>query len=242
MTNRLGILISGGGTTMEEIIKATTSEDIPDTEVACVIASSENAGGITKALRLGIREDAIVILKSKDFRNSEGEIDREAFGKAMLKFLEKHNASVVTQNGWIPLTPNNVIEAFPKSIFNQHPGPPEQFGGKGMRGRAVHAAVLEFQKRVGRIFPTAVVAHYVEKGLDEGSVVKHESVPVLPGDTAETLQKRALPAEHRVQIGMLNDYVRGEIQICTPEIHIAKDELSILEQAKQIAVTQYPKG
>jgi phosphoribosylglycinamide formyltransferase 1 len=234
---RLGSLISGGGTTMQEIIRASQSGDIPGLEVACVIASRPDAGGIDKARRLGIPERDIIVIDSRAFR-----ADRAAFGERIISVLADRGVTVVTQNGWLPLTPESVIRAYEGNIFNQHPGPPEAFGGKGMMGRAVHAAVLEFQRLTGRIFDTWVVGHRVAAGLDEGAVVKRAKVAVEPGDTAESLQARALPAEHRVQVELLRDFVRGELQALAPETLVFPGEEPLLEEAKRIARERFPRG
>jgi len=228
---------------MNEIVKAVQSGEIPDMEIACVVSSKSDAGGIEKARKLGIPEDAIVVVEQSQFRiGSTRKIDREAFGNRLLGVLQNHGATVVTQNGWIPYTPDNVVEAYQGRIFNQHPGAPEQFGGRGMMGKAVHATVLEFQRLAGRTFDTSVVSHYADKILDGGKVVKRAKVPVLPGDSVDTLQARALPMEHRVQIAMLQDFVRGQLDVLEPELLVSPDEIPLLEEAMRIAREQYPHG
>jgi phosphoribosylglycinamide formyltransferase 1 len=237
MKERLGILISGGGTTMAEIIKACQSGEIPNTEIACIIASNPGAGGIEKAKKLSIpSEDIVVIEPDKTNRN--------AFGMAIIKELKSRGVSLVTQNGWLPLTPGKVIEAFSGMIFNQHPGPVPEFGGKGMYGRRVHASVLYFFRETGQKNPyTEVIGQRVAAKFDQGAVIQSAPVEILDGDTADDLQQRALPIEHRVQINMLKDIVTGNIR----EIRRAKPlvlpgQENILEQAKHAAVLLYPKG
>lgn len=242
MAERLASLISGGGTTMREIVRAVQSGEIPDMEVACVIASRPDAGGIEKARTLGIPDKDIVVVEPGAFRGSDGKIDRAAFGKRLLAVLEDHGATVVTQNGWIPYTPSNVIGAYNGRIFNQHPGDPVAFGGKGMMGKAVHAAVLEFQRLAGRTFATSVVAHHADPVLDGGAVVQRAKVPVLLGDTPETLQERALSEEHRVQIELLQNFVRLQVQRLESEHLVAPEEIELLAEAKRIARERYPEG
>ena len=158
---RLVSLISGGGSTMEQIGLAIERGGIPDMQLAGVISSKADAGGVQKARALGIEP---IVVDPREFRSQAlgGKIDREAFGHRLLRVLrEDLGATVVTQNGWIPHTPPRVTEAYAGRIFNQHPGEPGMFGGKGMAGKAVHVAVLKFQELVGRVFPTAVVADYL---------------------------------------------------------------------------------
>lgn len=238
MSERLGILISGGGTTMAEIIKACQSQEIPQTKVVCIIASRAEAGGIEKAKKLAISDSDIVVIEPKSYQN------REDFGQAIITALKKRKVSIVTQNGWLPLTPENVIEAFPGAIFNQHPGPLPEFGGKGMYGRRVHAAVLLFNRETRREAPyTEVVGQRVDKNFDKGAIIKAEKVPILRKDTVEDLQQRALPVEHKVQIEMLKDIVLNRVkEVERSTFMVLPQEREILEEAKKVAVLLYPRG
>lgn len=228
---------------MAEIIKAVQSQEIPNMEIAGVLASNPDAGGIEKAVKLGIPKSDIHVLQRRDFRIPETtKTDWERFGRAITDFFRPRFVSVVTQNGFIPTMPEYVTERYPRSIFNQHPGPPEEFGGKGMKGRAVHAAILEFQRLAGRIFETSVVGHYSHKEVDKGAVVQRAKVPVLAGDTVKDLQERALPVEHRVQIEMLQNFMLGKLRALEPEMLVHPDELPLLEQAKAFAIKEYPDG
>ena len=237
---RLVSLISGGGSTMEQIGLAIERGGIPDMQLAGVISSKADAGGVQKARALGIEP---IVVDPREFRSQAlgGKIDREAFGHRLLRVLrEDLGATVVTQNGWIPHTPPRVTEAYAGRIFNQHPGEPGMFGGKGMAGKAVHVAVLKFQELVGRVFPTAVVAHRATAGLDEGAVVHRRMVDVLPGDTPASLQERALPIEHIVQVEMLNLFMRGLLRDLEPTL-VLPEESYVLEQAKLFA-REHPEG
>lgn len=256
---RLVSLISGGGTTMQEIARAIESGEIPGMQMAGVIASKAEAGGIEKAQKLGI---PVTVVDPRDFR-IEGlrKTNREAFGKRILEVLDDAGATIVTQNGWLPRTPENVTERFSgvqtlrtasligaevethcPSIFNQHPGPPNYFGKQGMFGKAVHCAVLEFQRLVGRRFDTYVVGQYADAEVDGGSIVRKGTVEVKSGDTVDDLQQRALPIEHRVQIEMLQAFTRGTLRRLPHELLVHHDELELLEQAKAIARERYPNG
>lgn len=237
---RLASLISGGGTTMEAIGKACLSGEIPF-DLACVISSDPKAGGIEKAKNLGIPAEDILVINPEDFR-VDGKVDQEKFGQAILKELKARKVDVVMQNGWMPLTPKNVIEAYPGKIFNQHCGPIPEFGGKGMFGKAVHAAVLEFKKMTDHPRSTEMITQRVDVNFDAGAVVKSKSVEIFPDDSAETLQKRSLPVEHRVQVELLKDVANDNVhEVTRPPIVLAGEE-KILEEAKQKAIAMYPQG
>jgi len=244
MSERLGILISGGGTTMAEIIKACQSQEIPQTEISCVISSKSNAGGIEKAKKLSIPDRDIIVIEPNDYKDSQGKVDQSAFGNAIIKELKERGTSIVTQNGWMPKTPKNVIDEFSGSIFNQHPGPIPEFGGKGMYGRRVHAAVLYFNRETNKANPwTEVIGQRVDQDYDKGVVIKSAKIDILKNDTVEDLQQRALSFEHRVQIEMLQDIVSGNIhEIKRTESIVLPGQESIMEQAKHVAILLYPRG
>jgi phosphoribosylglycinamide formyltransferase-1 len=242
MKENLATLISGGGTTMAKIIKACYSNKIP-MNIACVISSSRNAGGIEKARQLGIPEKNIVIIDPNNFLGDDGKVDQERFGIKIVKELREHRATIVTQNGWMPLTPEKVIEEYPKTIFNQHPGPTPEFGGKGMFGKRVHAARLFFVRSTGRDFWTETVAQRVAKKFDMGTIVHSARVNILPEDTVESLQQRVLQEEHKVQIGLLQKVARGDIrEIKRNKILVKPGEERILVEAKRRAKILYPNG
>ncbi|MDP3724163.1 MAG: formyltransferase family protein [bacterium] len=242
MKERWASLISGGGTTMQEMVKACQTGEV-SLDIACVISSTPSAGGIEKARKLGIPDTDIVVVNPDMFGGGHGRVDQERFGLALLRALKEHGVTVVTQNGWLPLTPSVVIDAYPNAMFNQHPGPVPEFGGKGMFGRRVHAAVLLFRRMTGRDFWTEAVAQRVHKKYDRGAVVRSSRVEIHPEDTVDDLQQRVLPIEHRTQIALLKDVVDGNVNEA-PRIEglIRPEEEQILLLAKRTARILYPHG
>ncbi len=226
MRERLAILISGGGTTMAEIIKAQQSGKL-ELDIACVISSKFDAGGIQKAKDLGIPEKDILIIESQP---------RLTFGLRLLQELQKRNVTAVSQNGWLPLTPVEVINAYPNKIFNQHPGNPLNFGGKGMWGLAVHQAAINYFKATGEEEFTYMIVQQVAPEFDQGKVVKTTRVKILPNDTAKSLQERCLPIEHQTVIELLKDLVDNNIkEVILPKI-IDSQKLEILYRCRQDAI------
>ncbi|MCE9549373.1 hypothetical protein K8Q98_03200 [Candidatus Nomurabacteria bacterium] len=238
---KLALLISGSGSTMEAIIKACQSGKLENVQPVLVIASKENIGGIEKAKNLGMAPRDILVLNPHDFDNEE------EFGKKIITECVKRGVNFIGQYGWMVKTPYNVLKAFDGNIINQHPGPLEHgrpdFGGPGMYGLRVHQARLEFVRMTNRDFWTEVSAHRVTEKFDEGAVVKSARVAILTDDTAETLQARALPVEHEIQISTLNDFVNNTVR----EIHrdtrmVLPGEEKILEECKMRAKKLYPNG
>jgi len=245
---RIALLISGGGTTMEAIIKAC----LPDRQAcqngmlkniipALIISSNENAGGIEKAKKLGIKNENILVINPKNFKNIE------EFGEEIIKECKKREVNFIGQYGWMVMTPENVLNEFKGMIVNQHPGPLDtgklDFGGAGMYGLRVHQARLLFVRKVNRDFWTEATAHRVTVKFDEGQILKRRQVPIFEGDTAESLQARVLPIEHEVQIETLCDFVNNTVsEFIREKPLVYKGEEKILEECKELAKKMYPKG
>lgn len=238
--HRLALLISGSGTTMEAIIKASQSGSLP-IEIACIISSTQASEGIQKAKKLGIPTSKIIIIDPANYKEN-GYINQKNFGLKLLDTLKKTKATVVTQNGWLPLTPGNVIKEFKNNIFNQHPGPVPAFGGKGMYGRRVHAAVLLFRRLTGYDFWTEIISQRVAEDFDSGTVVKSRKIEILANDTVDSLSKRCLPLEHELQIEMLRDFVSAKLKEQKRSFAVKDGEEKLLEQARKIAIMLYPNG
>lgn len=237
---RLGILLSGSGTTAKAIIEACQAGEIP-MEVACVIASTHKAGGIEKARALNVPE--VAILPRGKFKDENGVVDEDAYGDALLQKLHERGVTVVTQNGWMVHTPEKVISAYEGRIFNQHPGPVPEFGGPGMYGMRVHEARRRFIQAVGgRDSWTEAVAQWVHPFYDQGAVVRSMRVEVFPNDTAETIRDRLLPVEHRNQIELLKDFAAGRVKEVKRPTLVFPGEEALLHRVKQEATRAYPHG
>lgn len=238
MRERWGSLISGGGTTMEAITRACQSGEVP-MDAAGVISSDPNAGGIEKAEKLGILHE---IVNPDDYKGEDGKVDQEGFGQAILRILKKWGVTVVTQNGWIPLTPEPVISEFEYAIFNQHPGPKKETGRT--RGIQPHAIILYIARHTGRNEGTEVVVHRVTPRFDEGPTVGVTPVEIyLPHDFPKRLQRRALPIEHELQIRLLKQVARGDVkEVISRKQYIRPGEENILSAARKYARQRYPNG
>jgi phosphoribosylglycinamide formyltransferase 1 len=238
---RIALLISGGGTTMQAVIKACQDGTLPTVQPSLVIASKPDAGGIEKAKALGISHDDIIVLNRKSFKSEE------EFGEAILAECKKRNIDFIGQYGWLAKTPVNVCDNYRGMIVNQHPGPLDNgrpdFGGQGMYGMRVHQARLEFVRKTNRDFWTEATAHRVTPVFDEGKIIKRKQIPIFQNDTAESLQARLLPIEHEVQIEVLQDFVNNKVVEFVRESSLVQStELDILKECKESARKMYPNG
>ena len=249
---RAALLISGGGTTAQEVIKATRDGRLNGIVPTVVIASNTKAGGIERAKRLNVK---IEIRRPRDFKSSE------AFGESLLEMFIAENIDVIGQLGWLAWTPNNVLDKYKGRIFNQHSGPLDGkrpgFGGEGMYGLRVHLALLAFAWISGIPIQTEATTHHAIKEVDEGEIIRRlpldisgfmdrateeelKSDPIKQQqlvDAAKNLQATLLPIEHRNVINTFRDFVSGSISVfkrTTPLIAVR--DLPTLAAAKQLAV------
>lgn len=257
---KLAILISGGGTTAQAIIHATKNGSLENLVTpAVVISSNPNATGLMKATQLGIPTE---IVERKNYKKDE------EFGKDLLQILQKYNVEFISQNGWLPLLPRNVIAEFPNHIINQHPGPLdpgyEDFGGKGMYGARVTCARLLYCLFIQNTDPwTESDIHYVTNEFDRGSLIRivKMGLPkverrITPEDCeysiavqeyvkhiTEQIQAKLLPIEHENVIVSLKEFAKGRMPEKIRESRLVPEEnLSVLHTAKKIAIHLFPNG
>lgn len=238
---RIAALISGGGTTMQSVIQACKTGRLAHAEVVCVVASKPEAGGIRKALAEGLTVSDVLVCRPKDY------VLPEIFCDALLRELRARGVDLVAQLGWLPLTPAAVVEAYEGMIINQHPGPlrtdHRDFGGKGMYGRRVHAARINFVQVTKRNFWTEAVCHRVTAGFDLGAVINVRRVDILPGDDVPALQARVLPVEHEVQIEAIDEISQNRVEeIVFHDDLVRRGEERILQLAKDAAIREWPQG
>jgi phosphoribosylglycinamide formyltransferase-1 len=173
---RAVIFISGGGSNMAALIEAARENDYP-VEFVAVISDHEQAGGLAKAAAQGIRTAAL------ERRNFASKAEHE---RAILDLLAEIKPDLICLAGYMRLLSADFIAAYEHRIVNIHPALLPLFPGLHTHQRALDAGM--------KVAGCSV--HYVTEGVDDGPVIAQAVVPVLDGDTAETLAARVLTAEH----------------------------------------------
>lgn len=198
---RIVILVSGKGrgTNMEAIIRACQSGIIPHSKVVLVVGTRSDAPALQKAEQFGV---PTAVVSPCEFP------DDEAYGDALLWVLQRVQPDLICLAGYMRLLPARVVRAYPARIMNIHPALLPQFGGKGMYGLRVHEAVLRSGAR-----ETGCTVHFVDEQYDTGPIILQRTVPVLEGDTPETLAQRLLPVEHATYVEAVRRFVAGEIPL-----------------------------
>jgi folate-dependent phosphoribosylglycinamide formyltransferase PurN len=189
----------GGGSGFENLVSASRN-GILNAQISAAVSNHENGGVRERSDRLGVKFIYFPARKVLD-----GETGPEfATAENYKKLVE--GADLICLSGWLKL----VTGLDPRKTINIHPGPLPRFGGAGMYGHHVHEAVMEAYKN-GEVTRSAVSMHFVTEKYDEGPLFFSQSVPILPDDTAETLAKRVLEAEHKWQPVITQKVLTGEI-------------------------------
>jgi len=196
MAIRLVVLLSGSGTTLQNIIDHIERGAL-DATVACVIGSRRDAYGLERARKHGI---PAVALPRKDFP------DDAAFNDAIWAEVRRHEADLVVLAGFMLLL--HVRDDFRNRIMNIHPALIPAFCGKGMYGHHVHKAVLEHGVKV-----TGATVHFVDEEYDHGPIILQEAVPVLPDDTPDTLAERVQAKERELYPRAIQLFAEGRLRV-----------------------------
>ena len=174
---RVGVLISGSGTNLQALIEDCASADAAS-EIALVLSNRSDAFGLTRAAQAGLPHCVI------DHRAYGS---RVAFEQALSEALEASGVELVCLAGFMRVLTAVFVERWSDRLINIHPSLLPAFKGLDTHARAIEAGV--------RLAGCTV--HYVRPEVDSGPIIAQAAVPVLPGDTAESLAARVLREEHR---------------------------------------------
>lgn len=169
---RVAVLISGGGTNLQAIIDRLAAGELPHVELALVVSSRKNAGGLDKAERAGIKHIYI---------------GKENFEQELIALLEEHEIDIVVLAGFLKILSSDFVSRYPDRIINVHPSLIPSFCGDGLYGLRVHEAALEYGVKV-----TGATVHFVNEVTDGGKIIAQRAVDVKDGDTPEILQRRVM--------------------------------------------------
>ncbi len=179
---RVAILISGRGSNMRALIEAARAPDYPG-EIVLVVASRMEADGLSIAHELGI-ETALV----DQVRYRRENRDREAYDAELHHVLTRANVEFVCLAGFMRILSADFVRKWEGRIVNIHPSLLPAFRGLKPQRQALAAGVKV----------SGCTVHYVVPELDAGPAIAQAEVPVLEGDTEETLSARILEAEHKL--------------------------------------------
>jgi len=202
------ILISGRGSNMEAIVRASQSEAWP-ARIAAVISNRPGAAGLDFARDHGI---PTATLDHKNFPN------RDAFDAELVQLIDSFKPDLVVLAGFMRILTGDFVRHYEGRLLNIHPSLLPLFPGLATHEQALEAGVREHGATV----------HFVTEALDHGPIVIQASVPVLLDDTADTLAKRVLKQEHIIYPRAVRWFIDNRLSIDQNRVLIDPPESQLL--------------
>ncbi|NGQ92623.1 phosphoribosylglycinamide formyltransferase [Rhodobacter sp. HX-7-19] len=191
MTKRVAILISGGGSNMLALLRDMAAGDHPARAVL-VASNDPAAAGLARAAAMGV---AVAAVDHRPFGK-----DRAAFERALLEPLLAAAPDILCLAGFMRVLTPGFVDRFAGRMLNIHPSLLPKYPGLHTHQRALEAGDAE----------AGCTVHEVTPVLDDGTILGQARVPVLPGDTAESLAARVLQQEHRLYPAVLRRFAAGD--------------------------------
>ncbi len=205
---RLGVLISGGGTTLMNILEYIKKGRL-NAEVAVVISSRSTVSGVEKAKNAGLN---VKIVRKKDFP------DIDEFSRRIEEELVAANVDLVVQGGWLCLW--KIPERYQNRVMNIHPALLPSFGGQGMWGHRVHEAVLAAGCKV-----SGCTVHFCTNEYDKGPIIVQRACEVKSDDTPDTLAARVFGQECIAYPQAIEIFAEGKLNVLRNTVrHPAEDK------------------
>ncbi len=206
---RLGVLASGGGTNLQAILDACAASRIA-AGVAVVISNVPGAGALERARRAGVAAEAIPPSRGGD---------REAYDRGLVERLQGHAVDLVCLAGYMRIVTPAFLRAFGPTptthgcprVVNIHPGLLPSFPGLHAQRQCL---------AYGARFAGCTV-HFVDEGTDTGPIIAQAVVPVLDGDSEETLSARILAEEHRLYPKAVGWFAAGRLSLSGRRVRVA---------------------
>ena len=192
----IAVLISGGGTTLRNLIEKVREGSLP-VEIRLVISSSADARGLAIAAEAGI--PSLVVRKDKL-------TTADAYSEAIFGPCRNAGVKYVAMGGFLKHV--GISADFENRVVNIHPSLIPAFCGHGMYGLRVHQAVLDYGAKV-----TGCTVHFVDNDYDRGPIILQRPVEVRDDDTAESLQARVFAEECQAYPEALSLLAAGRIQV-----------------------------
>ena len=193
MTRRIAILISGRGSNMVSLIEAARDPGFPG-EIALVLSNRPDAGGLERAREAGIEALAI---------DHKAYSTRESFEQALDAALRERDIGFICLAGFMRVLTNWFVERWLGRMINIHPSLLPLFRGTHTHRRALEEGVLVH----------GCTVHFVVPELDAGPIVAQAAVPVIPGDTEDSLAMRVLVQEHTLYPQALRMICSGQARL-----------------------------
>ena len=198
----IAVLASGEGTTLEGLAEEIDAGRLP-ARIVLVVSDRPGAHALDRARRRAI---PAVLLPARG-------VDREAWSARLTEEVSAHRAQLVVLAGFLRIFPASWVERWRGRAINLHPALLPKYGGPGMYGHHVHEAVLAAQDA-----ETGATVHLVTGTVDGGPILLQERIPVVPGDTPDSLRERVHPVEVRLLAEVIRRFAEGAWLLPYPDL------------------------
>lgn len=192
------VLVSGGGTNLQALIDYEKSHADCPYKIVLVVSDTKNAYALERASSAGIPTricSPFAVMGPEKAKAATKEEKRVAVSDAAMEAAKEAGSDAIVLAGWLTVLSGRIIEEFSDRIVNLHPALLPKFGGVGMWGHHVHEAVIAAGEK-----ESGCTVHLVDSGCDTGRILVQKRVPVLSGDTPDSLYARIAPHEHEALV------------------------------------------
>jgi phosphoribosylglycinamide formyltransferase 1 len=197
---RLGVLASGEGTTLDGLASAIAG-DSRSLRIEVVVTDRPGVPALERARSHGLVTSVLPY----------DAIEIDEWSRRLTDELTSHRVDLVILAGFLPILPSSWVERWRGRAINLHPSLLPRYGGRGMYGRRVHAAVLAAGDA-----ETGATVHLVTGAVDAGPTVAQQRMDVVPGDTPESLRERLRPVEISLLAATLRRFADGSLPLPYP--------------------------
>jgi phosphoribosylglycinamide formyltransferase 1 len=194
---RIAVLASGRGSNLQAVIDAIEAGQV-QAKIVAVISNKKDAVALERARKHGLPD---YFVDPKPFAGRPD--NREAYDNALLEVLTKHDVELVLLAGYMKIVTPVLLNAYANRMMNIHPSLLPSFPGLEVQKKAIEWGC----KLAG------CTVHFVTEGVDEGPIILQSAVPVLDGDTADTLASRILQQEHKIYPRAVQLFAEGRLRV-----------------------------
>ena len=191
---RIAVLVSGRGSNLQAIID-NIKKGLLSSEIAVVISDQADAYALERARKHNI---PAVTVSAKGYKDR-----REEYDALLVKEMRERNVDLVCLAGFMRIITPVLLRAFPSRILNIHPSLLPAFPGLHVQKKALEHGV-KF---------SGCTVHFVDEGMDTGPIIIQAVVPILDGDTEDSLSERILKQEHRIYSRAIQLFAEGRLKV-----------------------------
>ena len=202
---KLGVLVSGRGSNLQAIIDSIRGGSL-HADIAVVVSNKKDAVGLERAQAQGIKS---IFHDPSPFKGSPN--SRESYDHALVEILQRHGVELVILAGYMRIVTPILLDAYQWKVMNIHPSLLPAFPGLSAQQQALDWGVKM----------SGCTVHFVTEGVDEGPIIIQAAIPVMEGDTPETLSARILQEEHRIYPLAIQWYGEKRLQIQGRQVQVS---------------------